>query len=139
MAGFEYADVVRVQAREKSGQGMAALPEGFYGNLNDLIERARVEYEKLASVDSSTLKAAQTYGMIQKLRACRWEITNVRCRKLLLMAHQAQAGGSPDLTPLDAMERLAYEAVALNLKQMHEAIGAAKPPEKPATDGGEAK
>lgn len=135
MAGFEFADVVRAQQREKAGAVLTALPDGFYANLNSLIERARTEYDKLASVDSSTLKAAQTYSLIQKLRECQRDIINIRSRKLLLMAHQAQSGGAPDLTPLDATERLAYDAVALNLKQMHEVIGALKPVEKPVPEG----
>jgi len=137
MVELQFSDVTRVQQREKAGAVLTALPEGFYASLNDLIERVRTEYETLAAVDSSTLKAMQTYGLIQKLRECQRDIINIRSRKMLLMAHQLQSGGNPDPTPLDAVEQVAFVGVKLKLQEMHDAIGAAKLPEKPATTGGE--
>ncbi len=135
MAGEDevgYNRLIHVYQQEKRGGPPVQLQADFYDRVREYIDGLRRAYEEERSSDPTSMRAFQLADQLQKARALRLDIVNLRLRKLLLLAHQALTGGPVETKMITPEELSLLSSVVAALREARSAALAEGPPGPPA-------
>ncbi|MGQ9583216.1 MAG: hypothetical protein ACUVV6_06855 [Thermoplasmatota archaeon] len=135
MAGedeLSYNRLIHVYQQERRGGPPVQLQADFYDRVREYIDGLRRAYEEERSSDPTSMRALQLADQLQKARALRLDIVNLRLRKLLLLAHQALTGGPVDTRTATPEELSLFNSVLAALRETRRGALAEGSPGSPA-------